>query len=286
MTNSLEVENEQLKAYMLAISRADAQRERDMNEFRASMALFNHQMAMMAQIFNQASMGFHAAALALNSSTPATAGPSFPKIPPASAQAPAAPSLSSPFAIPIETAQPPASPSTLSPPVLPTPTTTSDPSATTSSASASVATSTPPTSSHASTNPSTSTSGNRSSTVQSQDPLVPVFELKREHEHVIPVWQEYVQGVSGQISVQAMEEQWGPRWRRCPRKKSLYCRRNFIYRAVKEVMKQKGCSGEEAAEMLEEKKKSMATGQFGTGMGLKRFEAWCKVNLLAHSGPL
>ncbi|KAI9104637.1 transcriptional activator of glycolytic enzymes-domain-containing protein [Phlyctochytrium arcticum] len=107
----------------------------------------------------------------------------------------------------------------------------------------------------------------------SAPPLPPPFQMRRDLERVVAIWTEYESGLDNQVSIKAMEEQWGVQWRRSSTNRALFSRRNAIYRAVKEVIRQKDYSGEDAAQLLESKKTALR-------MGIKAFEKWSRVNLL------
>lgn len=71
---------------------------------------------------------------------------------------------------------------------------------------------------------------------QSVDPnLVPEFGLSRAVRTVRELWEEYTVGINGQRSVQSMDEEWGPRWRRSSKEAVFYCLRKVIYEEIKRL---------------------------------------------------
>ncbi|KAF1334759.1 Short-chain dehydrogenase, partial [Globisporangium splendens] len=103
-------------------------------------------------------------------------------------------------------------------------------------------------------------------------PTTSTVALSRSLTTVIDVWNEYNNGLVGQISVAEADRVFGTKWRQNPTEARFYSRRRVFYDTIARLAHQTGITHDEAAARLEEER--LKSGKSLNGFmldGLKRF---------------
>ncbi len=80
----------------------------------------------------------------------------------------------------------------------------------------------------------------------------PVYKLSRGVATIQDLWREWTEGLGGQLSVEALDERWGSRWRRGA-EFQFYSRRKVIIDEIKRLIKT-GRGAKDVVESLEEQR--------------------------------
>jgi hypothetical protein len=77
-------------------------------------------------------------------------------------------------------------------------------------------------------------------------PEPPTYQLSRGVTTILDLWREWTVGLGGQLSVEALDERWGSRWR-CGAEFQFYSRRKVIIDEIKRLV----AGGREAIDVVD-----------------------------------
>ncbi len=86
---------------------------------------------------------------------------------------------------------------------------------------------------------------------------VPTYSMSPSLFKVEDVWKEWTRGLGGRISIEELDQTYGPSWRKSAKERKFYSRRKAIINAIKSLVQEENINAIAAVDRLEQRRQQL-----------------------------